>query len=54
MNSDELQRRWIEAMKARQGHEARADKSHHYVMPVERTLGNRIVADRRVLQIRGR
>jgi hypothetical protein len=42
----DLQAAYIKAQAQRKADEARGDKSHHAVKPVEPTLGNRIPADR--------
>lgn len=49
MDQNTLERRWIEAAKQRQAHEARADRRYAARMPVEPTLGDRIVADRKLV-----
>lgn len=53
-NIDDIQRAYIEARKAQDAASQRADTTNHAVRPVEPTLGDRIIADRKVSLAKGR
>jgi hypothetical protein len=44
---EDIQRAYIKAQAQRKADEARGDKTHHAVKPVEPTLGDRVKADAR-------